>query len=126
VEQLRGRRSALDNFITASDSAKTDVEIGISEKAVAAASQRLSDCIWQPLVGALQTGGRVYIGAEGSLGLIPFEIFSRLDERGNLKYLVEDREIVLRRQRSRFGSFGDGSENSCSVKNGGIGWKPRI
>lgn len=94
VEQLRGRRSALDNFITASDSAKTDVEIGISEKAVAAASQRLSDCIWQPLVGALQTGGRVYIGAEGSLGLIPFEIFSRLDERGNLKYLVEDREIV--------------------------------
>ena len=94
VEGLRGRRSSLDDFIAGSDKSQKDAEIGISEKSIAEASRRLSDRIWQPIESGLPEGGRVYIGTEGAISLVPFEIFSRQDKLGILKYLFVDREIV--------------------------------
>ena len=66
----------------------------LDEEALAKAAEPLRHFLLDPVSAQLQASRRIYVAAVGQISLMPLEALTVSDANGNLRYLVEDHEVV--------------------------------
>jgi hypothetical protein len=100
IDKLRGGQSEIQRFIDANGASLSTEQIALSEKALVSAAVLLRDRVWKPIELLLPKGTRVYIGAEGQLGLVPFRDFANRECRRCLQVSSRTTRNRLRRNRT--------------------------